>query len=70
MKGKLLNTMSLFWFDKLAGIIPNHLITANVFEMPPEVQQYSGQLQGRAMLVKKVEVLPIEAIVRGYLTGE
>ncbi|KAF5389790.1 hypothetical protein D9757_003667 [Collybiopsis confluens] len=68
-KGKLLTQISLFWFPKLAHIIPNHFVTANVDEMPEEVKKYRDQLQDRAMLVKKARVVPIEAIVRGYLTG-
>jgi len=68
-KGKLLTNISLFWFKKLAHIIPNHFVTANIDEMPEEVRQYKDQLDGRAMLVKKAEVIPLEAIVRGYLTG-
>ena len=68
-KGKLLTKISLFWFEKLGGIIPNHFVTADVDEMPEEVRQYKTVLQGRAMLVKKAEVIPLEAIVRGYLSG-
>ncbi|KAJ6561519.1 phosphoribosylaminoimidazole-succinocarboxamide synthase [Mycena vulgaris] len=68
-KGKLLTEVSLFWFKKLAHIIPNHFITANIDEMPIEVREYREQLEGRAMLVKKAQVVPLEAIVRGYLTG-
>ena len=61
--------ISLFWFDKLKHIIPTHFVTANVDEMPEEVRQYKDQLDGRAMLVKRAKVIPLEAIVRGYLTG-
>ena len=61
--------LSLFWFQKLGDIIPNHFITANIDEMPEEVRKYKDQLDGRAMLVKKAEVVPLEAIVRGYLAG-
>ncbi|KAG6855946.1 hypothetical protein H0H87_009139 [Tephrocybe sp. NHM501043] len=68
-KGKLLTQLSLFWFEQLGHIIPNHFITANVDEMPEEVQQYKDQLVGRSMLVKKASVVPLEAIVRGYLSG-
>jgi phosphoribosylaminoimidazole-succinocarboxamide synthase len=68
-KGKLLTKISLFWFEKLGDVIPNHFITANIDEMPQEIQVYKTQLDGRAMLVKKAEVIPLEAIVRGYLTG-
>ena len=61
--------ISIFWFDKLSDITPTHFITANVDEMPEEVRKYKDQLESRAMLVKKAKVIPLEAIVRGYLTG-
>lgn len=62
--------MSLFWFDKLKDVIPNHLITANVEEMPSDVQKYANMIRGRSMLVKRAKVIPLEAIVRGYITGK
>ncbi|KAJ2806879.1 Bifunctional purine biosynthetic protein ade1 [Coemansia guatemalensis] len=68
-KGKILTQISVFWFNYLKDVVANHLITADIDEMPPSVQQYRDQLHGRSLLVKKVEVLPIEAIVRGYITG-
>ncbi|KAI9151016.1 Bifunctional purine biosynthetic protein ade1 [Blastocladiella emersonii ATCC 22665] len=68
-KGKILTGISVFWFGHLADVLPNHLITANMDEMPAKVQQYRAQLDGRCLLVKKLTVLPIEAIVRGYITG-
>ncbi|KAJ3823882.1 phosphoribosylaminoimidazole-succinocarboxamide synthase [Lentinula raphanica] len=68
-KGRLLTQISLFWFSKLRHIIPNHFVTANIDEMPEEVKKYKVQLDGRAMLVRKARVVPLEAIVRGYLTG-
>ncbi|KAI0077736.1 phosphoribosylaminoimidazole-succinocarboxamide synthase [Panus rudis PR-1116 ss-1] len=68
-KGKILTKISLFWFEKLKHIIPTHFVTANVDEMPEEVKQYREQLEGRTMLVKKATVIPLEAIVRGYITG-
>ncbi|KAF5316299.1 hypothetical protein D9619_006558 [Psilocybe cf. subviscida] len=68
-KGKLLTQISIFWFHKLSSIIPNHFVTANIDEMPEEVRKYKDQLDGRAMLVKKAQVVPLEAIVRGYLAG-
>ena len=61
--------ISIFWFHKLSSIIPNHFVTANIDEMPEEVRKYKDQLDGRAMLVKKAQVVPLEAIVRGYLAG-
>ena len=69
-KGRILTQISIFWFDKLKDITPTHFVTANVDEMPEEVRKYKDQLEGRAMLVKKAKVIPLEAIVRGYLTGE
>lgn len=68
-KGKILTKISLFWFKKLQHIIPTHFVTANIDEMPQEIRQYKSQLDGRAMLVRKAKVIPLEAIVRGYLTG-
>lgn len=68
-KGKHLTTLSLFWFHKLAHIIPNHLLTSDLTQMPPDVQQHAPQLSGRTMLVRRATIIPIEAIVRGYLSG-
>ncbi|KAJ2159376.1 Bifunctional purine biosynthetic protein ade1 [Coemansia sp. RSA 552] len=68
-KGKILTQISVFWFDFLKDVVPNHLITADIDEMPAVVQQYRGQLKGRSLLVRKVQVLPVEAIVRGFITG-
>ncbi len=68
-KGEVLTKLSLFWFDYLKGIIPNHLITADVERYPAACQPYKEQLRGRSMLVKKAKPLPVECIVRGYLSG-
>ncbi len=68
-KGKVLTKLSLFWFDFLGDILPNHLITANVDKYPSSCQPYLEELRGRSMLVKKAKPLPIECIVRGYLSG-
>jgi len=68
-KGKILTQLSLFWFDLLKDVIPNHLITANIDEMPESVRKHRDQLEGRCMLVKKLQILKIEAIVRGYISG-
>ncbi len=68
-KGAVLTTLSLFWFDFLKDIVPNHLITANVDEYPAVCHPYKEQLVGRSMLVKKAEPLPVECIVRGYISG-
>jgi phosphoribosylaminoimidazole-succinocarboxamide synthase len=73
-KGKLLTQLSLFFFDHLANApetkhIPNHVITSSIDEMPEVVKQYRDQLEGRTILVRKAQILPVEAIVRGYITG-
>src|SRR4051812_3123065 len=68
-KGKVLTQLSLFWFDLLKDVAPNHLITSDLAKMPAVVQKYRDQLQGRSMLVKRLSILPVESIVRGYLTG-
>ncbi|KAI8985776.1 SAICAR synthetase [Trametes punicea] len=68
-KGKVLTKLSLFWFEKLKHVIPTHFVTADIDEMPEEVRKYKETLQGRAMLVKRAKVIPLEAIVRGYLAG-
>ncbi|KAJ2714087.1 Bifunctional purine biosynthetic protein ade1 [Coemansia spiralis] len=68
-KGKILTQISVFWFDFLKDVVPNHLVTADIDAMPAAVQQYRSQLQGRSLLVRKAEVLPVEAIVRGYISG-
>jgi phosphoribosylaminoimidazole-succinocarboxamide synthase len=66
-KGKVLTQLSLFWFDKLAGIVPNHVIEAENFS--GEFARYADSLDGRAMVVRKTEPLPIECVVRGYISG-
>jgi phosphoribosylaminoimidazole-succinocarboxamide synthase len=68
-KGKILTQISLFWFDLLKGLIPNHVITANVENYPAALQPYADQLRGRSMLVKRAEMFPIECVARGYLSG-
>src|SRR5215470_9581350 len=68
-KGRVLNQISLFWFDFLADVVPNHLITAEVEKYPPAVRKYADQLRGRSMLVRKAEIFPVEFIVRGYISG-
>jgi phosphoribosylaminoimidazole-succinocarboxamide synthase len=66
-KGRVLTQLSLFWFDLLRDIIPNHVLSTADF--PPELAAYSEQLNGRSMLCKKTKPLPIECVVRGYLSG-
>ena len=68
-KGRVLTQLSLFWFDFLKGIVPNHLVTADVRKYPPELQKYSAQLHGRSMLVVRADMIGIECVVRGYLSG-
>lgn len=68
-KGKILTQISLFWFELLADIVPNHLITADVREFPAELAPYADQLEDRSMLVKRAEMFPVECVARGYLAG-
>ena len=68
-KGEVLTRLSLFWFDLLADIIPNHLISADVADLPEKFKPYAEWLNGRFMLVRKAEMFPVECIVRGYLAG-
>jgi phosphoribosylaminoimidazole-succinocarboxamide synthase len=66
-KGRVLTQVSLFWFDLLRNVIPNHVLTAADF--PPELAAYHVQLDGRSMLCQKTKPLPVECVVRGYLSG-
>ena len=68
-KGKILNQMSLFWFTVLKEVCPNHVAEFVFDRMPAVVRQYRTQLEGRSILVRKLRILPVEAIVRGYLAG-
>jgi phosphoribosylaminoimidazole-succinocarboxamide synthase len=68
-KGKILTQISLFWFDLVADLVPNHLITAEVSQFPASLHPYADQLEGRSMLVKRASMFPVECVVRGYLTG-
>ncbi len=68
-KGEVLNRISAFWFDKFADIVPDHLVSIDPADFPEEFAEYRDYLAGRAMLVKKAQTIPIECIVRGYLTG-
>jgi len=68
-KGEILTRVSLFWFDLLADVIGNHLVSADVADLPERFQPYAEYLAGRFMIVKKAEMLPVECIVRGYLAG-
>ena len=68
-KGEVLTKLSLFWFDLLADVVPNHLLSADVADLPSEFAKHADWLRGRFMLVKKASVYPVECIVRGYLAG-
>ena len=66
-KGKVLNKISEFWFDYVKDVIPNHIISTNIKDFPAEFQ--TPEFEGRSMLVKKLKMIPVECIVRGYITG-
>lgn len=68
-KGKVLTQISLFWFEIMESLVPNHIISSNVDEYPEECRPYADQLRDRSMLVKKARPLPIECVVRGYISG-
>lgn len=68
-KGRVLNQISKYWFGKTGDIIQNHLISTDVDDYPEEFQKYRDVLEGRSMLVRKTKPLPVECIVRGYITG-
>ncbi len=68
-KGKILTQISLFWFELLGDLVPNHLIATSVSEFPAELQPYANQLEGRSMLVKRADMFPVECVARGYLAG-
>jgi phosphoribosylaminoimidazole-succinocarboxamide synthase len=68
-KGRVLSQISLFWFDFLADVVPNHLITADVDQYPQPVRKYADQLRGRSMLVERAQMFPVECVVRGYISG-
>ena len=66
-KGKILNQISKFWFDYTKNVIPNHVISTDLKDFPEEFQ--TPEFEGRSMLVKKLKMIPVECIVRGYITG-
>jgi phosphoribosylaminoimidazole-succinocarboxamide synthase len=68
-KGKVLTQISLFWFDFLKDVVPNHLITADVGQYPAEIHKYADQLRERSMLVMSADMVPVECVVRGYISG-
>lgn len=68
-KGKVLTQLSLFWFELLRDIVPNHLVTADVKQYPAVLRPYEEQLRGRSMLVVRADMVAIECVVRGYISG-
>jgi phosphoribosylaminoimidazole-succinocarboxamide synthase len=68
-KGKILTQISLFWFDLLSDLVPNHVITADAGEYPACLQPFASQLEGRSMLVRRANMFPVECVARGYLAG-
>ena len=68
-KGFVLNQISAFWFRQMTDIVPNHVLSTELADFPAACQKYREQLEGRSMLVKKAQPLPVECIVRGYLSG-
>ena len=68
-KGKILTQISLFWFELLADIVPNHLIATDVATFPASLQPFASQLEGRSMLVRRASMFPVECVARGYLAG-
>jgi phosphoribosylaminoimidazole-succinocarboxamide synthase len=68
-KGRILTQISMFWFDYLKDLVPNHVVTATTSEFPAALQPYAEQLEGRTMLVRLAEMFPVECVARGYLSG-
>jgi phosphoribosylaminoimidazole-succinocarboxamide synthase len=68
-KGRVLSQISLFWFDFLSDIVPNHVLTADVNHYPHALRKYADQLRGRSMLVQRADMFPVECVVRGYISG-
>ncbi len=68
-KGRVLTQLSLFWFDFLKDIVPNHFVTADVNRYPAQIRQHSDELRGRSMIVMRAEMFPVECVARGYLSG-
>lgn len=68
-KGKVLTQLSLFWFDFLSNVVPNHVITARVEDYPKQLREFGEQLRGRSMLVRRAKMFPVECVARGYLSG-
>jgi phosphoribosylaminoimidazole-succinocarboxamide synthase len=68
-KGRVLTQMSVFWFEFLRDLVPNHMVTTDTDSYPAALRKYAGQLRGRSMLVNRAEMFPVECVVRGYISG-
>src|SRR5947208_66668 len=68
-KGAVLTGLSAYWFDRTTDIVPNHMISTQPDDYPPEAKQHAAELRGRSMLVREAEPVPIECVARGYITG-
>jgi phosphoribosylaminoimidazole-succinocarboxamide synthase len=68
-KGAVLTALSLWWFDQLADVVPNHLVAADVADFPEDLAPYAEVLRGRAIVCRKLAMVPVECVARGYLTG-
>jgi phosphoribosylaminoimidazole-succinocarboxamide synthase len=68
-KGRVLTGLSTFWFDRLRDVAPNHLVSTSLSDLPPAVKVHADELRGRVMLCRKVAIVPVECVVRGYLAG-
>lgn len=68
-KGAVLTALSLWWFEQLADVVPNHVVTADVVTAVPALKEWAHEVEGRSVLVKKLDMVPVECVARGYLTG-
>ena len=68
-KGKILTQLTNYWMERLCGIVPNHLLATEVADFPEEIRRHAGVLEGRAVIVRKAQVLPFECVARGFLAG-
>ena len=68
-KGRVLTQISLFWFDYLRDLVPSHIVTGDIEQFPPSLREYRDSLEGRSLLVKRADMIEIECVARGYLSG-
>jgi phosphoribosylaminoimidazole-succinocarboxamide synthase len=68
-KGRILTQLSLWWFERLAGLVPNHLVSADAAHYPAELADHAQELRGRSMLCERLDMFPVECVARGYLAG-